>query len=192
MSNVQSDNMFSVPIWRIRTNDWKRKKKEIKKHIDFKRLEKKGAHTFSTDRQALRREGTSYIPQFSDIFKDELDSFLDQIKRDQMIITDIWTVTYKKHELQSVHNHGSKGFSSILFLDFDPKKHIPTCFISPFPDPYTDSTSWYIPSDIREGDFIFFPSLVLHHFMPNQSFKVRRCIGFDIKTIDCAQNGMGE
>ena len=178
MFKIRSDNMFSLPIYTVRTQNWKEKKKKIKKEINFKNIEKKELHTFGTDRQ---NDGKSYIEQFSNIFKEELDLFLDEIKKESMIISDMWTVRYRHSEYQSVHNHGSFGFSSILYLDFNSKIHDKTNFISPFNDFYTDHLTWYIPYDIQEGDFLFFPSVVLHHFTPNFSFITRRCIGFDIK-----------
>jgi hypothetical protein len=178
MFDIRSDNMFSVPIYTVRTENWKEKKKKIKKEINFKNIEKKGLHTFGTDRQ---NDGKSYIKPFSNIFQNELNLFLDKISKESLIITDMWTVRYKTLEYQSTHNHGSFGFSSILYLDFNPKLHDTTCFISPFSDFYSDHLAWYRPYDMQEGDFLFFPSCILHNFSPNFSFITRRCIGFDIK-----------
>jgi hypothetical protein len=178
MFRIRSDNMFALPLYVVRTNNWKEKKKQINNIIDYKKIEKKGLHTFGTDRQ---NDGKSYIKDFVQIFKEEIDDWLDEINQKECLITDIWTVRYKKGEFQSVHNHGTFGYSGVMYLDYVPRLHETTTFVSPFNDPFNGYLSWYSPNNIEEGDILFFPSVVLHHFYPNNSFITRRCIGFDIK-----------
>ena len=93
MFRIRSDNMFALPLYVVRTNNWKEKKKQINNIIDYKKIEKKGLHTFGTDRQ---NDGKSYIKDFVRIFKEEIDDWLDEINQEECLITDIWTVRYKK------------------------------------------------------------------------------------------------
>ena len=60
-----------------------------------------------------------------------------------------------------------------LFLEFDPKIHTPTCFVSPYQDPRTDTTTITKPADAKEGDMIIFPSYTLHYVEPN-NYRKRR------------------
>ena len=129
MFRIRSDNMFALPLYVVRTNNWKEKKKQINNIIDYKKIEKKGLHTFGTDRQ---NDGKSYIKDFVRIFKEEIDDWLDEINQEECLITDIWTVRYKKGEFQSVHNHGTFGYSGIMYLDYVPRLHETTNFVSPF------------------------------------------------------------
>ena len=51
-----------------------------------------------------------------------------------------WCVKYGKGDLQSIHNHRGWGFSGILYVEFDPIVHFPTCFMAPWNDPKKDTT----------------------------------------------------
>ena len=47
-------------------------------------------------------------------------------------MTDCWAVRYQKGDQQTIHNHKSWGFTGILYVEFDPKVHTPTCFVAPW------------------------------------------------------------
>ena len=50
----------------------------------------------------------------------------------QIRINSAWFQQYNKAHAHSVHNHGFGGFSSVLYLKFDPVHHKPTTFVAPF------------------------------------------------------------
>lgn len=80
----------------------------------------------------------------------------------------------------SAHNHGSTGFSSVCFIEYDKKFHKPTTFICPFQDFITGQFNFYEP-DVNEGDIIFFPSNILHYAPINMSNKTRIVMSFNLK-----------
>ena len=52
------------------------------------------------------------------------------------------------------------GVSGILYVEYDPKVHTPTCFVAPWQDPRQDTTSLAYPKDVKEGtlfiSFLYF------------------------------------
>ena len=85
-----------------------------------------------------------------------------------------------KGDHQTIHNHKSWGFSGILYVDYDPEVHTPTCFVAPWQDPRTDTTSLAYPQDVKEGTLIIAPSYTLHFVHPNRVRKPRTIMSFDL------------
>ena len=94
-------------------------------------------------------------------------------------MTDAWCVRYQKGDQQIIHNHRGWGFSGILYVEFDPKVHTPTCFMAPWNDPATDTTILGSP-EVQEGVLLISPSFTHHFVPPNQSRKQRTVISFDL------------
>tara|TARA_B100001063_G_C16759988_1_gene555417 strand:+ start:148 stop:678 length:531 start_codon:yes stop_codon:yes gene_type:complete len=172
---IESYNMFEIPLIRVASSDWKRKKKEIRKHINYRNIKRKNNAPFLTDRFS----DNFYTNEFSQIFKDELNVFLEKIKKIELKITSMWSVSYWQGDYHPTHNHGGIGYSAILHYDHNPRLHDSAYFISPLPDPLTGDTAWR-KFGANEGDFYFFPSSILHFTTPNKSPIIRRSIGFDI------------
>ena len=98
-------------------------------------------------------------------------------------MTDCWTVRYQKGDHQTIHNHiVIWGFTGILYVEFDPKVHTPTCFVAPklLQDPRSDTTSLAYPQNVKEGTIFISPSYKLHFVHPNQVRKHRTIISFDL------------
>ena len=110
--------------------------------MERKNFIKEGLQHFYTDRQ---KDGRSYALDFDAIFNEELKEFCKESGVSDYQITDIWTIKYKKEDYQTVHNHKSWGFSGVLYLEYDPKHHSPTCFVAPWQDPRTDTTTLAYP-----------------------------------------------
>jgi hypothetical protein len=94
-------------------------------------------------------------------------------------IDEIWYNVYMNGEWQEEHDHigGINGshFSCIHFLSFDKKNHEPVVFRDPYRqirnlslelDRNNYNSAW-IP-DIREGDFLMFPSYLVHEVKPGK------------------------
>ena len=43
---------------------------------------------------------------------------VDKMFKADVAIEDIWSVSYKKGDYHSPHNHGTIGYAGILYLDF--------------------------------------------------------------------------
>ena len=168
--------LFEFPSFRYEIKDWKFKKKGLIKRIKEEKFIRTPLQTFETDR---RTSNKSYLHYFQNLIGDELSEFCQEA-RVSCSMTDCWTVRYQKGDQQTVHNHRSWGFSGILYVDYDPVVHTPTCFVAPWQDPRTDTTSLAYPSDVKEGTIIIAPSYTLHFAQPNQSRKHRTIISFDL------------
>ena len=104
----------------------------------------------------------------------------DVLKRD-IQVDDAWSVSYKKGDYHSVHNHGSVGLSGILYLD-QPKDAPVTHYMQPWNDYITDRTV-YLPIPIQEGTIVVGPQFIQHFSQPNHSKKIKRIISWDLTVI---------
>ena len=95
-------------------------------------------------------------------------------------LTDAWAVKYQKGDQQGVHNHRGWGFSGILYVEYDPKVHTPTCFVAPWQDPVSDTVHINAVQDVEEGTLLIFPSYCLHCVTPSSVSKPRTIIAFDM------------
>ena len=168
--------IFEFPSFQYQIKDWEFKKKGLLKRIKEEKFIRTDLQTFETDRQTSNK---SYLYYLAELIKPELSEFCKEAKV-TCSMTDAWTVRYQKGDRQTIHNHRSWGFSGIIFLEFDPKIHTPTCFVSPYQDPRTDTTTITKPADVEEGVIIIFPSYTLHYVEPNNYRKRRSVISFDL------------
>ena len=72
-----------------------------------------------------------------------------------------------------VHNHGSTGFSSCLYLNYDENVHEPLTLVAPYNEPNIGDMIQYQPKEITEGTLIVFPACLPHFTEPNKSTKPR-------------------
>jgi len=116
-------------------------------------------------------------------YADCLDSFFENVTY-QIAIDEIWYNCYVDGEFQEAHDHLTRQFgnyspahfSCIHFLSFDPKRHKPVRFHDPIEQ--IRCTSYELNGnryeehhypDIKEGDFIMFPSYLIHSVEPSPS-----------------------
>ena len=130
-----------------------------RRKVYFKRLREEkfirtDLQTFETDRQTNKK---SYLHYLQDLIKPELFEFCQEAQV-TCSMTDTWAVRYQKGDQQTIHNHKSWGFTGILYLEFDPKVHTPTCFVAPWQDPRSDTTTLAYPQGVKGEQ-----SLSLHH-----------------------------
>jgi len=112
-------------------------------------------------------------------------------------IDEIWYNVYMNGEWQEEHDHvgGPHGshYSCIHFLSFDPKIHQPVEFRDPLSqlrnlsvelDRNNYDHTWY--PDIKEGDFIMFPSYLAHSVKPGKATPdyPRITIAFNFRVLD--------
>ena len=168
--------LFEFPSYQYEVSDWDFKKKGLLNRInksDFKRTE---LQTFETDRQTA---GKTYVHYMQDFLKDILWEFCKEAEV-TCGMTDAWCVRYQKGDQQTIHNHRGWGFSGVLYVEFDPKVHTPTCFMAPWQNPTNDTTILVYPQDIKEGTLVITPSVTHHYVDPNLSRKPRTVISFDL------------
>ena len=175
--------LIIYPYWRYKLKNFKTKKKNIKESVKKFPLEKKGVQNYYTNTflfSCLPYKHLKFKEQVTSLLSDELSKFTKDIKKN-IEITKGWIVNYKKGNDQIMHHHGDRGFTAILFIDFDPKKHSPVIFKKPFPNLKTGDLEFTAPyPNIEEGDLIIFPACIEHFAPVNQSEKDRMVLGFDI------------
>ena len=77
-------------------------------------------------------------------------------------MTDCWAVRYQKGDNRPYIITRVGDFTGILYVEFDPKVHTPTCFVAPWQDPRSDTTSLAYPQNVKEGTIFISPSYTLH------------------------------
>ena len=169
--------IFEFPSFEYEVEDWEFKKKGLFNRInksDFKRTE---LQTLETDRQTDKSK--AWVHYLSEFLRPTLFEFCEEAKV-TCGMTDAWCVRYQKGDHQTIHNHRGWGFSGVLYVEFDPKVHTPTCFMAPWQDPRTDTTSLAYPDNVKEGTVFITPSFTHHFAHPNTTRKTRTVISFDL------------
>ena len=174
-----SDNLFYVPFWKTKVNNFSSKKKSIEKVLTEYPEETTELVTFASNR------GSNFIGPFREIFQEELNAFATMIKK-HCKITDVWSTSYKTNQYHPYHSHGDVGLSGIIYLDL--KKKMPnTVFVNSNPIWVTGQTQYHDMS-VEEGDMVIVPSHVGHFTAPNLSKKSKRILAFDLEAIGEGEN----
>ena len=169
--------LFEFPSYRYELDDWDFKKKGLLNRINKAEFKRTELQTFETDRQTDTSK--SWVHYLQDFLRPLLVEFCEEAKV-SCSMTDAWCVRYQKGDHQTIHNHRSWGFSGILYVEFDPKVHTPTCFMAPWQDPREDTTMLSSPRDVKEGTIFIAPSFTHHFVHPNTTRKQRTIISFDL------------
>ena len=157
---------FSVPIFKYKVQNWDIKKKQL---LDlFNNLQHK----------VVDNVITSPIDIKTNILLEEVKLFENEIGIN-FYYTNVWFQKYDINMNHAVHTHGSTGFSSVCFIEYNKDHHKPTTFISPFGNCITGELERHEP-DVEEGDMIFFPSNLLHYAPTNLSKEIRTIISFNL------------
>ena len=109
MKNV--DVLFKIPILNFSIENFKLKQKQIEKVLK-KYPEHRLNGPFFSNRGQI---DVSFMQTFIDIFKKNLNTYL-KICNLMYFLKDIWSTSYKKGDYHIPHNHGSRGYSGILYL----------------------------------------------------------------------------
>ena len=168
--------LFEFPSYKYKISDWEFKKKGLLNRINKQEFKRTRLQTFETDRQTNNKVYVRYLQEF---LRDELFYFCKEAEV-TCSMTDAWCVRYEKNDHQTIHNHRGWGFSGIIYVEFDPKVNSPTCFVAPWQEPRTDTTTLAKPQNVKEGTMFIAPSSCLHFVHPNQSRKRRTIISFDL------------
>ena len=167
--------LFEFPSYQYQVSDWEFKKKGLLTRINKGKFIRTELQTFETDRQTC---GKSYVRYIEEFLRPELFEFCQEAEV-TCGLTDAWAVKYQKGDQQGVHNHRGWGFSGVLYVEYDPKVHTPTCFVAPWNDPRTDTTLLASPQ-VKEGILFICPSFTHHFAHPNEVRKQRTVIAFDL------------
>src|SRR6056300_710979 len=171
------NSLFSIKYWSMPVLNFKNKKLQLQKLLKNFPEKRNGIQTFATNRQSDR---SGFAEAFSKICGEELGMLSQKLKKD-IQIEDIWSVSYKKGEYHTPHNHGTTGLTGILYLEMDINSPT-TNYIQPWQNIYTDTTTYFtMPSS--EGYITVVPKFVSNFTHPNKSKKIKKIISFDMKIL---------
>ena len=162
--------LFSINAHRIKIKDWSEKHRdrilaivpEVPEDLYDRGSTvpnpKIGYKLLYTD---LFKNKKRHPPYAGELFK-LLDPYLqDFFKQNEVSrITSLWCQKYKSGDYHEPHDHGSKGYSAVLYAKLNPKVHTGTKFFSPFPNEKGCKENIY--ADAEEGDLLIFPAHLLH------------------------------
>ena len=171
------NNLFTIPMWTLPALNFSKKKKQLEKLLKGYPEKKHGLQTFYTNRQSDR---SGFAEAFSSILGEELNMLSQKIKKN-LQIEDIWSVSYKKGDYHTPHDHGSIGLSGIIYLNM-PKDAPVTQYIQPWNDHISDRTI-YFPYPVTEGMIVVLPKFVRHFTEPSKSKNVKRIISWDMNIL---------
>ena len=172
------DTIFNIQMWSIPTLNFKNKKPQLEKLCKAFPEKKHGIQPFYTNRQ---RDRSGFAEAFNNIMSEELGMLSQKLKKD-IQIQDIWSVSYKKGDYHTPHNHGSVGLTGILYLNL-PKDGEVTQYIQPWNDWYTDRTIYY-PYKVTEGDIVVLPRFIRHFTEPSKLKQIKRIISWDMNILN--------
>lgn len=163
--------IFQVNLKHYSIRDWKNRKQKL---VD------KLPNGEYTDFLQYRREieVPPYLDELSDLVSEEIDDFR-QTYPVPVIISNAWCERANKGDYHCVHQHGTTGYSAVLYVEFNSAEHEATKFYSPFTEPVNGDLMEYQPI-VKEGDLLIFPSSLLHEGPMNKSDHERVIVSFNI------------
>ena len=175
------NSMFAVPIVYYPIANWSENKKKILDALppeDDSQLEPNGTGLY-TDFfiNGKVKELPSYFHTVVDVIKPYLKDFMDG---NPVEFVEMWYQKYYNMVEHKTHCHGFTGWSSIIYVEFDPKVHESTRFFSPFRQPWDCDMEVFQPT-VKEGDMILFPSSVLHEAPVNRTDTRRTIVSYNIR-----------
>ena len=188
--------MFSVPLYKFSIPNWEEEKKLILEALP----EEKIYTDICTDffENSNQRKLPSYTDVVLDIVGPSIQTLQDTLDKradgksffskfhthgNWMGLDNMWYQTEYKGQNHELHNHGTIGWSSVLYVNYNPKVHTATKFLSPFGfGAGTGGMVQRYQPDVKEGDFIIFDSNIMHEALPNESDEKRTIISLNFQT----------
>jgi len=185
--------MFEVPLYHIKIDNWKEKKKLLLTLFstiehNVSKVEYYGGGSVYTDfgQTTNPSEIKLYNNSILNILKNEIELFIyeNNLKYNKnhtaYQFTNCWFEKGNLENYHPVHNHGAYGYSAVCFINYDPKVHKPTKFQSPFLDFDTGNIINYFPPNIEEGSMIIFPAAIAHSTVPSHVNVNRLILSFNL------------
>lgn len=175
MPNMKN-TIFGYNLYQYPCLDWPNQKSVGTSWLEKTNFNRSNLQTFCSDRS---HQTQFYREEFINLFKKELTIFCHDLEVNSIEITDVWFVKYENGDWHPPHTHACKGYSGIIYFEYDENLHTSTYFLNPITDPITERTNYCNPI-VYEGDIVIAPSNLLHFTYPNLSDKTRIILGFDM------------
>ena len=172
-------SLFSIPIAHYEIENWRKNKERIMNALPAFQEE----HLESNGEQYTDffHQHEEMLPAYADTVISIIEPYLAEFtERRRVEFTDMWCQTSHRGQKHGIHNHGHSGWSAVIYVDFDPRVHTATQFISPFNNPWSGRLQTFQPP-VKEGDMVIFPATVAHEALPNESDKPRTIVSFTIR-----------
>ena len=176
--NDYCEYMFKVPLLHLSVRNWDEKKQillEMSKDTEMDNDNVKSDYHLQKNTSSQGKHNS----KIEELLKEEINLFCGHFGFVYYKVVMSWFEQASVGNYHGVHNHGSVGYSSVCYIDYDSTVHTPTLFISPFNNFITGSSLHFAPP-VDEGSIIFFPSAILHHTEPNKSNQQRTIVSFNI------------
>ena len=175
--------MFSVPIIHYPIANWAENKKKILDALPEENKERQdpqdnGLFTdFFVNSAAECEEMPPYAETIISVIKPYLAEFTDQRRVE---FSDMWYQKYYKGVQHQVHVHGHSGWSSVIYVEFDPDVHQATTFYSPFRNVWNGNLETF-QAPVKEGDMVIFPATIAHEAPVNRSDTRRTIVSYNLR-----------
>lgn len=177
-------SMFQVPLVHYPIQNWSENKKKILDALPAEDESQKapndnGLYTdyFTTIAAVGHETLPDYFNTVLGVIEPYLSNFMDG---NRIEFTEMWYQKYYKNIEHKTHCHGPTGWSSVIYVEFDPVVHASTMFYSPYRQPWNGNIDTFSPN-INEGDMVLFPSSLLHEAPLNRSDTRRTVISYNIR-----------
>ena len=173
-------NMFHIPSYQIQVENWTEKQSQLLRLCnDSEFMNDDGISEVQTSYYG-EDQSLNLVHDVVNILRREIQRFGREFDIRNPIVDYAWFQKYNDKDFHIPHNHGSEGWSCVVYIKFDPEVHKPTNFIAPFYDT-KGSVITHIPK-VNEGTMIFFPAMLTHYAPPSESHKTRIILSFNIRT----------
>tara|TARA_Y100000114_G_scaffold103516_1_gene96641 strand:- start:209 stop:748 length:540 start_codon:yes stop_codon:yes gene_type:complete len=160
--------VFRIEFFKIKCVNFENKKEHIEKILD-QYPEVPFPNFYSN------RDKSNITWELQEIFKDEF-TLISAKFNSKILLQRAWSVTYGKGHYHVPHNHSSKGYAGIIYLQ--QRKDSPkTTYIQPWNNE-RDKSVLYSP-EVREGDMMIVPQFLTHYTEPNKTSFKKRILSFD-------------
>jgi len=174
--------LIGLPYWHFKIDNFKKLKLELNKLIKKFPLKQNGIQNFETNTYLDLEKQQQFKENFLFYVKEELTKFSNEIQNN-IELTKVWAVNYKKGHDQILHHHGSIGYTGTLYLNYNNRYHSPLYFKQPWDNPVTGNCEFITVEDIEEGSLLIFASHIPHFVPVNKTNINRTIIGFDLNII---------
>jgi len=176
-------DMFRSPILHLQIRNWEEKKSKLSKLMNSATLEYRNSvkTTFEYFVDGDNKHNEENLnKKVSEILSDEINAVLNSFQLSQGEVIQSWFQVEEEGMYHGVHNHGY-GVSSVCYLEFNPEVHTPLILISPSNNLIDGSSEQYCPQNVNEGSIVFFPSVLNHYTIPNQTNIPRKILAFNLR-----------
>ena len=164
--------LFSINGYRVNIKDWSKKHRDRILDLvpDVQKQTNIGSRIHYTDYY------NSTLPPYHSELMKVLTPYLEDFLKENGInhIATLWCQKYKSGDYHAPHDHGSIGWSCVLYAKMNPEVHHSTQFFSPFPNNLGVKENRLIRVD--EGDLVIFPASLTHMAPPHYSETEERII----------------